>query len=329
MKKIENIINNIDKLKKEKQPEWIDPMLAVLTHDTFSRDGWIFERKLDGERCIVHKKGNSVKLFSRNKKNLNDTYPEIYESFKNQSGSFIVDGEIVAFDGKVTSFQKLQERMQIKNKVEAQESDVKVFYYAFDIMSAGSYKLVKLPLSDRKKILKESLNSSDHIRLTLYRKKNGDKFYNEACRKKWEGLIAKDFTGSYVSSRSKKWFKFKCINRQEFVIGGYTEPDGERIGFGALLVGYHENGALKYAGKVGTGYDDKTLNSLHKKLSEIKTNKNPFSNKEIDSSNTHWVKPKLLAEIGFTEWTRENRLRHPRYIGLRNDKKPSDVKREG
>ncbi len=328
MKKIKEIVENPDKLKKKKQPDWIIPMLATLTHETFSDKDWIYERKLDGERCLIHKKGNSVKLLSRNKKVLNSTYPELEKAVKKQTGSFIIDGEIVSFDGKVTSFQKLQERMQIKNKKEAEKSNVKVYYYSFDIMFANGYDLRKIPLSNRKKILKEIVNFVEPLRFTIHRNKNGEKYYREACQKNWEGLIAKDVNGTYVSSRSKKWLKFKCVKQQEFVIGGYTDPEGERIGLGALLIGFYDNDKLKYAGKVGTGYDDETLKILHKKMKKLKQQKPSFDSKDLPSKNINWIKPKLVAEIGFTEWTKKNRLRHPRYLGLRDDKNPKDVVQE-
>lgn len=330
MKKIKDIIKETDKLKKKKQPDWISPMLAKLTHETFSDEDWIFERKLDGERCLVHKNGSSVKLFSRNKKNLNDTYPELQKAFKKQSGSFIVDGEIVAFDGKVTSFQKLQERMQVKNRSEAKKINVKAYFYVFDIIYAEGYELKKLPLIDRKKILKEKIEFDDPIRFTTHRKENGEIFHKEACRKGWEGLIAKKAASNYVSSRSSKWLKFKCVNQQEFVVGGYTDPEGERIGFGALLIGFYDNGDLKYAGKVGTGYDDDTLEMLHKKMKKIERKNPPFEKDEdLPTKDVHWIKPKLVAEIGFTEWTSDDKLRHPRYLGLRDDKDPEDVVKEG
>jgi len=330
MTKIKEFIKeeNRSKLKKKKQPEWIKPMLATLTDDPFSDNDWIYERKFDGERCIVVKNGKSVKLLSRNKKNLTDTYPEIQDAVKNQNGSFIIDGEIVAFKKNVKSFERLQERMKIKDRNEAKYSNVKVYFYIFDLMFTEGYDLRKLTLTDRKRILKQKIKFNDPLRFTIHRNKNGEKYLKEACRKKWEGLIAKDMNGTYVSSRSKKWLKFKCVNQQELVIGGYTDPEGERIGFGALLVGFYEDGNLKYAGKVGTGYDDETLKELSKKMRKIKKKKPPFGKGKLPSKNVHWIKPNLVAEIGFTEWTKGDKLRHPRYLGLRDDKDPEDVVKE-
>lgn len=303
-------------------------MLAILVDEPFSDEDWIYERKLDGERCIVHKKGKSVKLLSRNKKNLNNTYPEIQEAFKKQEGNFIIDGEIVAFKGKVTSFQKLQERMLVKNRAEAKEKKVKVFFYAFDIMFADGYELKKLPLTERKKKLKEKIDFENPIRYTPHKKEVGEDFFEEACGKHWEGLIAKDCNSKYVSSRSKKWLKFKCVNQQEFVIGGYTDPQGERIGFGALLIGYYKRGELVYAGKVGTGYDDQTLEYLYKKMKRLERESSPFSTNSLSSDDINWVSPLLVAAVGFSEWTEDDKLRHPRYLGLRNDKDPEKIRKE-
>lgn len=150
----------------------------------------------------------------------------------------------------------------------------------------------------------------------------------ENCREGWEGLIAKQGSSTYVHSRSRHWLKLKCVNRQEFVIGGYTEPHGKRIGFGALLIGYYENGDLVYAGKVGTGYDDQTLEDLSDRLGSIERETPPFDRGDPGGRETHWVTPKLVCEVGFTEWTDGGKLRHPRYVGLRHDKKPEQVERE-
>ena len=317
-------------LRKKEQPEWTNPMLTKLSHEIFSDKNWIYERKLDGERILIFKKGNKVSLKSRNKKELNETYPEIVESIKDQgSENFIIDGEIVAFDGKITSFSKLQTRMHLKDPKEIKESKTRVYFYAFDIIYFEDYDLTKLGLTHRKAILKEALKFNDPLRFTPHRNKNGEKYHKEACEKGWEGLIAKKADSEYVHQRSPNWLKLKCVNQQEFVIGGYTDPEGERIGFGALLLGFYENGALKYAGKVGAGYDDKTLEDLHQKLSGIEKKDPEFApNEDLPSKKVHWVTPKYVAEIGFTEWTDSNKLRHPRYLGLRRSKKPQEVIKE-
>lgn len=320
-----------DKLVQRDPPDWIDPMLATLTDDPFSDENWIYERKLDGERCLAFRQGDDVTLFSRNHKRLNATYPELVEAIAAQEAtSFVVDGEIVAFSGAVTSFERLQQRMQIKDADEARQSNVAVYYYIFDIPYFAGYDLTDLALRDRKSVLRRAIEFDDPLRMTVHRNTHGEAYYDEVCRKGWEGLIAKDANASYVHSRSKKWLKFKCVNQQEFVIGGYTDPQGERIGFGALLIGFYDGDALVYAGKVGTGYDDETLRRLHRRMQQIERKTPPFDRGDDDlpSSDVHWVTPALVGEVRFTEWTRDNKLRHPSFLGLRNDKDPQDVVKE-
>ena len=320
-----------EKIAKKKQPEWISPMLAKLSHEIFSDKNWIYERKLDGERCLINKKGKTIKIFTRNKKEISKTYPEVVKAInKQKTKNFIIDGEMVAFDGNVTIFSKLQNRMHLKDKKEIKENSTKVYYYLFDIIFYDKYDLTNMQLIDRKKVLKNLFDYRDPLRLTPYKKENGKKYHTEACKKGWEGIIAKKMNSEYSKGRSSNWLKLKCTHQQEFVIGGYTDPQGERISFGALLIGYYKKGNLKYAGKVGTGYDDETLKLLYEKLSKIEIDKPAFNTNEknLPSKKVHWVKPDLIAEIGFTEWTNDNKLRHPRYLGLRRDKKSKDVKKE-
>jgi DNA ligase D-like protein (predicted ligase) len=318
-----------EKAKKRSQPSWTQPMLATLTHDTFSSKDWIYERKLDGERCLAFKKGGKVRLLSRNKKHLNDTYPELERALAGRKApDFIADGEVVAFEGGRTSFSRLQNRMQIKKREDAKRSGVAVYYYLFDLLYLYGYDVSKIPLRHRKGLLKKAINFNDPIRFLTHRNEDGEKYLKQACKKGWEGLIAKEAESTYVHDRSRKWLKFKCTNQQEFVVGGFTEPQGERIGFGALLIGYYKGDVLRYAGKVGTGYDDETLKRLKKKMSSLEQSSPPFVEDDLPGRDVHWIEPKLVAQIGFTEWTRDGRLRHPRYLGLRRDKKPRQVKRE-
>jgi len=312
-------------IKKKSQPDWTSPMLATLTHDYFSDENWIYERKLDGERCLCFKSGKKVELKSRNNRVLNDTYPELVQELeKQETGNFIADGEIVAFEGDVTSFSRLQNRMHSKK---SGGGDVAVYYYLFDLLYVEGHDITKLALRHRKSILKRAIEFSNKLRFTAHRNKEGKKYHKEACSKGWEGVIAKAADSTYVHSRSKKWLKFKCVNQQEFVIGGFTDPQGERIGFGALLIGYYDDGDFHYAGKVGTGYDDKLLEKLSKELKNIERKSSPFE-EEVKEKGAHWVKPKLVGEVGFTEWTSDGKLRHPRFLGLRRDKKARNVVRE-
>lgn len=319
-----------EKLEKKSQPEWLEPMLAKLTHDYFSDEGWIYERKLDGERCLAYGDGNQVRLMSRNRKELNVQYPELETALKKQdTGPFIVDGEVVTFVGDVTSFSRLQGRMHVSSREEARQSGVDVTYYLFDLLYLDGYDTTQVPLRHRKFLLKQAFDYADPLRYLTHRNKEGQALLKEACRKGWEGLIAKQADYPYVHSRSSKWLKFKCVNQQEFVIGGYTEPHGERIEFGALLIGYYEDDDLVYAGKVGTGYDEETLKRLGRQLSELEQESPPFRDGDLPDKEVHWVKPELVAEVGFTEWTEYGKLRHPRYLGLRQDKEAQDVVREG
>ncbi len=305
-------------------------MLATLTHQHFSREGWIFEPKFDGERCLASRQGSRVHLYSRNRKLLDGTYPELLPPLRNQPvESFVVDGEVVTFDGEVTSFRRLQRRMQIRDARQALATNIPVWYYLFDLLYLNGKDLRREPLIARKQLLEKSIRFADPLRFTAHRETEGKAYYLEACKKGWEGLIAKRAASEYAAGRSRDWLKFKCANQQEFVIGGYTDPRGGREEFGALLVGYYDHGALRYAGKVGTGYTDETLRRLGKRLAEIETPSSPFAEPVLRRRGVHWVKPKLVAEVGFTEWTGDGKLRHPRFLGLRADKAAEEVVREG
>lgn len=316
-----------DKAKKKKQPAWIEPSLAKLTDDYFSHPEWIYERKLDGVRCVIVKNNDKVQLLSRSKHNRNGSYPELVVPLENQLYSFIADGEIVTFDNNITSFSKLQGRINVEKPTEGLIKKIPVYLYLFDLMYIEGHDITSIDLRTRKNILKKALQFDDGIRFCTHIDQDGESYLQEACKKGWEGLIAKNATKGYIHGRSTKWLKFKCVNRQELVIGGYTPPQGERVGFGALLVGYYDGKDLKYAGKVGTGYSDKELKELHNKMKELQQNKSPFTDFD-GKSDASWIEPKLVAEIGFTEWTSSGKLRHPRYVGLRNDKTPNEVTRE-
>jgi DNA ligase D-like protein (predicted ligase) len=315
------------KLGKTSQPTWVDPTLARLTHEHFSDPDWIFERKLDGVRCIVYKKGKSVRLMSRNKKKMNDIYPELEKALKRTDIDFVADGEIVTFDRDLTSFSKLQDRINVHNPGEDLKKKVPVYLYLFDLMHVEGYDVTGLSLRTRKKLLQSALSFRDPLRLCTHKNEHGEKYLEEACKRGWEGLIAKDTTKPYLHSRTSSWLKFKCVHRQELVIGGYTDPEGSRKGFGALLVGYYDDDQLKYAGKIGTGFSDQLLQDLHKKMEKLERKTNPFD-QQVSEKHVHWITPELVAEVGFTEWTGSNKLRHPRFIGLRHDKNAEDVVKE-
>jgi DNA ligase D-like protein (predicted ligase) len=303
-------------------------MLATLTDEPFSDPDWIFERKLDGVRCLVFCKDGKVRLMSRNEHEMNETWPDLVDELEvKQKESFVADGEIVAFEGKQTSFARLQQRIGVEDATKARHTNVRAYLYLFDLLHAGVHDTTQLPLRERKMLLKKIVVFSDHVRYTPHRNRDGEALLKKACRKGWEGLIAKDAHAAYEHKRSKKWLKLKCVHQQELVIGGFTDPHGSRVGFGALLTGYYEEGTLKYAGKVGTGYDDELLSELRKHLDGLERETSPFD-EDVSERGVHWVAPKLVGEFGFTEWTRKGRLRHPRFLGLRKDKNPKDVRRE-
>jgi bifunctional non-homologous end joining protein LigD len=303
-------------------PQTAGAMKAVLTDERFSDSNWIYERKLDGIRCIAIRDGHSLKLLSRNDLPQNDRYPELVDALGKEScEQFAIDGEVVAFEGSQTSFARLAQR---------QQHYVPVFLYVFDILWLEGHDVRKLPLRTRKRLLKRALEFHGPVRWTQHRNRDGEALFKEACRKGWEGLIAKRADSPYVTTRSRDWLKFKCEHGQELVIGGYTEPRGSRVEFGALLLGYYRDGQFEYAGKVGTGFDTETLHELGAQLRDLRRDQPPFANPQaIKERHTTWVEPELVAEVGFTEWTRDGRLRHPRFLGLRDDKAATEVVREG
>ncbi|ALP53937.1 ATP-dependent DNA ligase [Candidatus Tenderia electrophaga] len=317
-------------LTRKTMPKWTEPMLATLTDARFSADDWIFERKLDGERCLVFRRKSRLHILSRNRQDLNDTYPELVRALSQEGPEhYIVDGEIVAFEGRRTSFSRLQGRIGIDDPDAARASGIKVYLYLFDLLYLDNADLTGLPLRRRKQLLRRCFDFKDPLRFTAHRNECGEAYYQEACDKGWEGLIAKRADSPYVHSRSKHWLKFKCVKRQELVIAGYTDPQGSRIGFGALLLGYYHHKQLRYAGKVGTGFDDKTLKQLGETLKSMQQDDCPYAETPNQAGkDVHWVKPTLVAEIGFTEWTADQRLRHPRFVGLRHDKAATQVVRE-
>lgn len=297
-------------------------MKAVLTDRRFSDPRWMFERKLDGIRCVAIRSGSAVKLLSRNDLSLNARYPELSEALAAEScGRFAIDGEVVAFEGAQTSFAKLAQRGR---------TPARVFLYAFDLLWLDGYDMRELPLRTRKRILRSTLQFRGDLRFTPHRNRDGEAFFEEACRKGWEGLIAKRADSRYLTSRSGDWLKFKCEHSQEMVIGGYTAPRGSREELGALLLGYRRDGELLYAGKVGTGFDRTTLRDLADRLRPLGRETAPFADASaIKERHATWVQPTLVAQVGFAEWTRHGRLRHPRFLGLRLDKAASQVVREG
>lgn len=309
---------------------WLAPELATLTKARFSDPAWMYERKFDGERCLTYRTDGKVALMTRNQIDVSATYPELRDALTGQSSAdFVVDGEIVAFEGDATSFGKLQQRLGVHDPDASLLRRVPVVYYLFDLLVTEGRDVRPLPLSERKLLLRGLMPFDDPVRYTEHRDGNGEPFWDEACEQRWEGLIAKRSASPYLAGRTKDWLKFKCVSSQEFVIGGYTDPQGSRTGFGALLIGYYDrSGRLVGAGKVGTGFNAATLASLSALLRQREVDTSPFQAGTVPRSGAHWVKPELVAQIGFSEWTAAGQLRHPRYEGLRQDKDPASVVRE-
>jgi bifunctional non-homologous end joining protein LigD len=303
------------------------PMKAVLSKEPFSDPAWVFERKLDGERCGALRQDGRVTLLSRTGQEIGASYPEIDQAMAIDGPDLLADGEIVAFEGGRTSFERLQGRMQIRDPERAARSHVAVYYYVFDLLELGGEDLRVQPLLVRKAKLRRALTFKGPLRYTNYRRREGEAAFELACQRGWEGIIAKRAASPYVSLRSRDWLKFKCAHGQELVIGGWTSPRGSRERFGALLVGYYEGERLRYAGKVGTGFDRTTLRELGDELERRERSSSPFHAGDPPST-AHWAEPELVAEIGFAEWTRDGKLRQPRYQGLRDDKLAREVVRE-
>jgi DNA ligase D-like protein (predicted ligase) len=307
---------------------WREPMLATLVQRPFSSENWLFERKLDGVRVVSSCAERGVRLWSRNHRALELTYPEIAEALDELAGAdFIADGEIVAFDGEQTSFAKLQQRIHLTDNRRIRATGVRVYYYVFDLLAYDGRDVTTLALRQRKKLLRQAFDWRDPVRYSGHRNTDGEEFFAKACAQGWEGVIAKRADAPYHSGRSTDWLKFKCVKDQEFVIGGFTPPGGSRIGFGALLIGYYQDGKLRYAGKVGTGYNYALLRELSATLTSMEQGTSPFAD-QMPERHARWVEPGLVAEIAFSDWTNDGRLRHPRFKGLREDKRPAEVVRE-
>ena len=312
---------------KARLPEWIAPQLATLVDHMPSDEHWLHEIKFDGYRLLCRVKKEDVRLFTRN---ANDWTPKLSAQAdamrRLRLDEAWLDGEAVVLteEGR-SSFQALQ------NAFDSHFTG-RIVYCVFDLLYLNGYDLRAAPLIERKRLLASLLSRSHdpHLRYSDHIIGDNQASFEEACRQGLEGLIVKRMDAGYRSGRGRGWLKVKCEQRQEFVIGGYTEPAGSRHGFGALLVGFYEDGQLRYAGKVGTGFTDRLLKKLHRTLLRMEQRTPPFVNppRGYDAKGAHWVSPKLVAEIRFAEWTEEGILRQPSFQGLRTDKPAAAVGRE-
>jgi len=286
-------------------PDWIEPMAATLTQDRFAGPDWIFERKLDGIRVIAFKRDGDVRLYSRNRLPLNDSYPAVARAIAALPvRDAIFDGEATGAWGRLG------------------DAD----YHVFDLLWLDGTDLRPLPLDVRRARLAALPLDLPLARVTAL---DDPRPWERACREGWEGVIAKRRDSIYESKRSRTWLKMKCEESQELVVGGFTDPQGKRAGLGALLVGYFEGDDFVFAGKVGTGFDTKLLLELRKRLDAIEIPKPPFTKgRGLPRLRAHWVRPELVVQVAFIEWTGHGKMRHPRLLGLRDDKAARDVTRE-
>ncbi|MGZ6668518.1 MAG: non-homologous end-joining DNA ligase [Solirubrobacteraceae bacterium] len=303
------------------------PMKAVLVREPFSDPGWLFERKLDGIRSGVLRHDGDVRLISRGGETLNRAYPELTEALEQVGPDLLADGEIVAFERGATSFARLQRRMQIRDPERARRSRIAVHLYLFDLLEIEGRDLRPSPLGERKRQLRRAVRFGGRVHWTPYRVGDGEAAYQRACARGWEGVIAKRVDSRYVAGRSREWRKLKCVRSQQFVIGGWTAGRGARRRLGAVLVGYWDGGSLHYAGKVGAGFDAATVERLADELERRERPTPPFADDDLPRS-ARWAEPELVAQIEFSEWTRAGKLRHPLFLGLRDDKPASEVVRE-
>ena len=280
-------------------PKWIQPMAATLTQERFNGPEWIFERKFDGIRLLAYKHGSRVELFSRNR--LPQNIPMLARAIaKLPHQELILDGEIDWHGGSA--------------------------YHVFDIMWLDGRDVTSLPLTARRELLQTLSLRSPLRRVDAL---DDPKPWERACAEGWEGVIAKRRDSTYEHRRSPHWLKMKCENAQEFVVGGFTDPRGSRVGLGALLVGYYDGDDLAFAGKIGTGFDTKMLRDLRARLDALEVAAPPFTKGTgLPRVRFHWARPEIVVQVAFIEWTRHGKLRHPRLIGIRFDKSPREVTRE-
>jgi ATP-dependent DNA ligase len=299
-----NVVYKIKRMLNEEPtsfPEWVVPMAATLTQERFTGPEWIFERKLDGIRMLALKNGKDVKLYSRNR--LLQHYPAVAEAIsKLPFREVILDGEA------------------------AWDSASRIAYHVFDILWLEGRSVMSLPLDARRALLKDIPLRAP---LAHVPEITDDKPWERACSEGWEGVIAKRRMSRYEHRRSPHWLKMKCEATQELVVGGFTDPQGTRVGFGALLVGYFDRNDFVFAGKIGTGFDTKLLLELRARLDKLEMPNSPFTKaKGLPRIRAHWVRPEIVVQVAFIEWTAHSKLRHPRLLGVRYDKSPREVVRE-
>jgi bifunctional non-homologous end joining protein LigD len=309
-------------------PATVKAQLATLVDEPPRGAEWLHEMKFDGYRILARLDRGHARLLSRNGKDWTAHFPTVAKAVEGlPARTALLDGEVaVVLPSGTTSFQALQ------NALTAQDQG-QLAYFLFDLLHLEGTSLVEARLEERKAVLQDLLGTptpGSPLRYSDHVAGSGEQFFQQACKLGVEGIVSKRRDAPYEPGRSRSWLKVKCLLRQEFVIGGYTDPEGSRVGIGALLVGVHDaEGRLEFAGKVGTGFTTKTLQDLRRRLAALEQPQSPFKQARVPGvTKAHWVRPELVAEVAFTEWTSDGRLRHPSFQGLREDKKPEEIVRE-
>ena len=294
--------------------DWVEPMNATLTDKRFDDPDWLFEQKLDGFRFLAFVEDGEATLLTRNR--IRHRHPAIEALLVAQDlDDFILDGEVV-WGNRRTGAPRAA-------------GDEEAEYAVFDVLRLQGHDVTPLPLYERKRLLREHFEWNHPLVLVEELPEDGVAAYERACREGWEGVMAKRRDSVYEHKRSRAWLKMKCDSSQEFVVGGFTDPSGARIGFGALLIGYYDEDDLVFAGKLGTGFNTQLLRDLHAQLLAAELPDPPFTRGTgLPKKGAHWVRPEIVVDVGFMEWTAEGKLRHPKLIRVRDDKSPKDVVRE-
>ncbi len=330
--KLHSWLSTIHATRAEVAPKKQRFMLSFPAERSFSGKDWLFEIKYDGIRFFASRESARLDLFGRRGQAITSRFPEIVAALRALPiEKFLIDGELVALDENGRpSFQRLQQRMHLSNRLEIEKmrASLPVTAIFFDCLAIEGYDLRALPLIERKEALERLLPSRGLIQYGGYILEHGEAFFEAAAEQNLEGIVAKRVQSHYLGTRSKDWLKIKCQHRQEFVVGGYTAPKGARDCFGALHIGLYEDKDLVYVSKVGTGFDQETLRSIWGALQLLRQDTTPFTVGSPGGRNHFWVEPKIVCEVRFTEWTKDGGIRHPVFMGLRHDKRPENCRRE-
>ncbi len=337
--KLPEDVSNLRGVQKAGMPHSIRPMLATLVDEPFESKQWLYELKFDGYRAVAFINNGSVRLISRNQNEFTHAYPELAVVADAVQGHRVVlDGEICALDEQGrSSFSLMQQRTGLSGeggkKIRNSRPDIPIVYYVFDLLYLDGYSLLRVNLDERKRVLREVLRDTQLVRYSDHFD-DGLALYKAAKQRHLEGIVAKKRNSCYVEKRSREWLKVKITQTAECVIGGYTDPKGTREHFGSIVLGqYDDRGRLIHVGQAGSGFTDRSHAEMWKKLHAIETKNNPFATKVESTRRTHWVEPKLVAQIKFTEWTHEGesggvKMRAPVFLGLREDKRPEECRFE-